>query len=41
MGRRLPPEQLELYIDEILWKDWGPIGVSKIDGWSRDEYQSC
>ena len=41
MGRRLPPRQLELYraIDEILWRDWDPIGVSKLDDSPRDEYQ--
>lgn len=33
-------EQKELYtaIDEILWNDWDPIGVSDIA--PRDEYQS-
>lgn len=40
MGQKLPPQELELYkaIDEILWRDWDPIGVSGIDG-ARDEYQ--
>ena len=40
MGRKLPPRQLELYqaIDEILWRDWDPIGISKLEG-PRDEYQ--
>jgi hypothetical protein len=40
MGKKLPPRQLELYqaIDEILWRDWDPIGVFGIDG-ARDEYQ--
>jgi hypothetical protein len=40
MGRKLPPEQLALYqaIDEILWRDWDPIGISGTDG-PRDEYQ--
>lgn len=30
VGKRLPPDQLALYkrIDEILWLDWDPIGVS-------------
>jgi hypothetical protein len=39
MGKTLPPRQLKLYqaIDEILWRDWDPIGVSGIDG-ARDEY---
>jgi hypothetical protein len=27
-------------IDEILWKDWDPIGVSKMEDWPTDEYQS-
>jgi hypothetical protein len=41
MGQKLPPDQLELYqrIDEILGKDWDPIGVSEIDGWPHDEYR--
>lgn len=41
MGKRLPPDQLALYkrIDEILWEDWDPIGVSDIEE-ARDEYQS-
>jgi hypothetical protein len=39
MGMKLPPDLLALYqgIDEILWRDWDPIGVSKLDG-PRDEY---
>jgi hypothetical protein len=39
MGKKLPPEQLELYnrLDEILWKDWDPIGVYGIEE-ARDEY---
>jgi hypothetical protein len=34
-------EQKKLYetIDEILWKDWDPIGVNDIED-VRDEYQS-
>ena len=34
-------EQKQLYkkIDEILWKEWDPIGVNDIDD-VRDEYQS-
>ena len=30
MGQKLPANLLQLYkgIDEILWKDWDPIGVS-------------
>jgi hypothetical protein len=34
-------KQNKLYceIDEILWKDWDPIGVNEIEG-IRDEYQS-
>ena len=41
MGKKLPPDQLDLYkrIDEILFYKWDPIGVSDID-WSRDEYHS-
>ena len=39
MGIKLPPDQMELYrrIDEILWNEWDPIGVSGISG-ARDEY---
>lgn len=39
MGQKLPPEQLALYnrLDEILWNDWDPIGVSSIEE-ARDEY---
>ena len=41
MGKKLTPEQLELYqsIDEILWKDWDPIGISGSTE-ARDEYYS-
>ncbi len=41
MGKKLPPDQLELYkrIDEILFYKWDPIGVSGLD-WSRDEYHN-
>ncbi|MES9924910.1 MAG: hypothetical protein ABW152_12500 [Candidatus Thiodiazotropha endolucinida] len=41
MGKKLPPDELELYkiIDEILWKDWDPIGVNDAPE-ARDEYQS-
>lgn len=37
----MPPKQLELYqgIDEILWKDWDPIGIHG-DTDARDEYYS-
>ena len=40
LGTPLPPRELELYraIDEILWRDWDPIGVFGIVG-ARDEYQ--
>jgi hypothetical protein len=40
MGQKLPPNQLQLYkaIDEILWKDWDPIGVSPHG--LRDEYRA-
>jgi hypothetical protein len=39
MGRKLPPDEMELYkkIDEILWNDWDPIGVSGAPE-ARDEY---
>ena len=39
MGKTLPPEHLALYnrLDEILWKDWDPIGVSGVEE-ARDEY---
>ena len=41
MGKKLPPDQLELYkrIDEILFYKWDPIGISDSD-WARDEYHS-
>jgi hypothetical protein len=41
MGQKLPPEQLKLYkgVDEILWKDWDPIGISNRVG-GRDEYNA-
>ena len=36
----MPLRHLELYraIDEILWRDWDPIGISGMSG-ARDEYQ--
>jgi hypothetical protein len=39
MGQKLSPEQLALYnrLDEILWHDWDPIGVSAIEE-ARGEY---
>lgn len=39
MENKLSPEQLDLYnrIDEVLWKDWDPFGISKVGG-PRDEY---
>jgi hypothetical protein len=39
MGKPLPPDQLEVYkrIDDILWRDWDPIGVTGIEQ-ARDEY---
>jgi len=39
LGTKLPPRQLELYraIDEILWREWDPIGISDIST-ARDEY---
>jgi len=41
MGLKLPPDQLALYrgIDEIMWRDWDPIGVSRWESAPRDEYQ--
>ncbi len=41
MGLKLPQEQLALYrgIDEILWSDWDPIGISNREDSPRDEYQ--
>lgn len=44
MGKKLPPKQLKLYtkIDEILFYQWDPIGISvgiSDDGWSRNEYR--
>lgn len=41
MGQKLPPEQLKFYtdIDEILWSEWDPIGVSTMD-WPKDEYHT-
>jgi len=40
MGKKLPPDQLALYqaINEILWRDWDPIGIPGTVG-SLDEYQ--
>ena len=39
MKEQLLPKQLELYqgIDEILWNDWDPIGISLLPS-RRDEY---
>ena len=41
MRKKLSENQLKLYkaIDEILWNDWDPIGVSKFPE-ARDEYNS-
>lgn len=41
MGKKLPPDQLELYLslDELLYVEWDPIGVSSMGG-GRDEYYS-
>lgn len=41
MGMKLPPDQLALYrgIDEILWRDWDPIGVFAYEDAARDEYR--
>ena len=40
MGKKLSSDQMKLYkrIDEILFKEWDPIGVSEFGGPS-DEYQ--
>lgn len=40
MSTKLPPRLRELYraIDEILWRDWDPIGISGIEE-ARNEYQ--
>jgi len=42
MGKKLEPKQMELYkfIDEILFSEWDPIGVSDMPE-VRDEYYSC
>jgi hypothetical protein len=42
MDKTLSPEQLAVYkrIDEILWTDWDPIGVSLLPDWPKDEYHS-
>tara|TARA_R110001599_G_scaffold348521_1_gene575867 strand:+ start:1041 stop:1337 length:297 start_codon:yes stop_codon:yes gene_type:complete len=41
MGKKLPPDQLDLYkrIDEVLFYKWDPIGVSDLAS-PRDEYSS-
>lgn len=41
MGRKLPPDQLELYrrCDEVLHYVWDPIGVAGAPG-ARDEYHA-
>lgn len=41
MGQKLPPEQIKLYkaIDDILWSEWDPIGISNTDC-PRDEYHA-
>ena len=38
----MSPHQSELYqkIDEVLFYDWDPIGVSAMADWPRDEYGS-
>jgi hypothetical protein len=42
MGKHLSKPELVLYkaIDEILWKDWDPIGVQWAKEAARDEYHS-
>jgi hypothetical protein len=39
MSTKLPPRHLELYraIDEILWREWDPIGMFGIEE-ARNEY---
>ena len=39
MGEKLPPDQMAFYkrVDEILWEDWDPIGISGSEN-ARDEY---
>ena len=41
MGEKLNPKEIELYrfIDEILFTEWDPIGVSDIPE-ARDEYHA-
>jgi hypothetical protein len=36
----MQPDQVKVYkaIDEILWKEWDPIGINEFEG-ARDEYQ--
>jgi len=42
LGKRLSSKEIELYkrVDEILFYEWDPIGVSSsiFDSWARDEY---
>jgi hypothetical protein len=41
MGQKLPPRHLKLYevVDEILYRDWDPIGVADVPE-ARDEYRA-
>jgi hypothetical protein len=41
MGQKLPPRDLKLYeaVDEILYRDWDPIGVAGVPE-ARDEYRA-
>ena len=41
MGKKLPPDQMELYrrVDEILTYLWDPIGISWVPQ-ARDEYSA-
>ena len=41
VGTKMDDKELSIYkrIDEILWKDWDPIGVNDFSE-ARDEYQS-
>jgi len=41
MGQKLPQEHIDFYraIDDLLWSEWDPIGISTMD-WPRDEYHA-
>jgi hypothetical protein len=42
MGRKLSRNQLDLYkrLDELLFYQWDPIGISTDEDWPTDEYQA-